>query len=55
MCRFAVLAIIEELSGIRTAIVDPYLELAQSWGYQELQPHQAAVIDRSAALVDRIK
>ncbi len=52
---FCGLAIMEELSGIRTAIVDPYLELAQSWGYQELQAHQAAVIDRAAALVDRIK
>jgi len=54
MCRFAV----GDHRGtvrIRTAIVDPYLELAQSWGYQELQPHQAAVIDRSAALVESIK
>ncbi|MDO8431756.1 MAG: class II histone deacetylase [Candidatus Binatus sp.] len=52
---FCGLAIMEELSGIRTGIVDPFLELAQSWGYQELQPHQAAVIDRAAALLIRIK
>jgi len=44
----------EELSGIRTEIVDPFLELTQSWGYQELQPHQAAAIDRAAPLLDRI-
>ena len=52
---FCGLAIMEELSGIRTEVVDPFLELAQSWGYQELQPHQAAAIDRAAALLARIK
>jgi acetoin utilization deacetylase AcuC-like enzyme len=52
---FCGLAIMEELSGNRTRIVDPFLELAQSWGYQELQPHQAAAIDRAAALLDRIR
>jgi acetoin utilization deacetylase AcuC-like enzyme len=52
---FCGLAIMEELSGIRTEVADPYLELAQSWGYQELQPHQAAAIDRAAALLARIK
>jgi acetoin utilization deacetylase AcuC-like enzyme len=52
---FCGLAIMEELSGIRTKIVDPYIEMAESWGYQELQPHQAAAIDRAALLLDRIK
>lgn len=52
---FCGLAIIEELSGIRTEIADPYLEMTKSWGYQELQPHQSAAIDRAVALLDRIK
>ena len=52
---FCGLAIMEELSGIRTQIVDPFLELAKGWGYQELQPHQAAAIDRAAALLARIR
>ncbi len=52
---FCGLAIMEELSGIRTEIVDPFLELAQSWSYQELQSHQEAAIDRAAALLARIK
>jgi acetoin utilization deacetylase AcuC-like enzyme len=52
---FCGLAIMEELSGIRSKIVDPYIELAESWGYQELQPHQAAAIERAAPLLARIK
>jgi acetoin utilization deacetylase AcuC-like enzyme len=52
---FCGLAITEELSGIRTNIADPYLELAQSWGYQDLQPHQSAAIDRAARMLSRIK
>lgn len=52
---FCGLAIMEEMSGIRTAVVDPYLELAHTWGYQELQPHQAASIDRAVPLLARIK
>jgi len=52
---FCGLAIMEELSGVRTEIVDPFLESAQSWGYQELQPHQATAIDLAAALLPRIK
>jgi acetoin utilization deacetylase AcuC-like enzyme len=52
---FCGLAIMEELSGIRTEIVDPFLELAQSWGYQGLQPHQEAAIERATALLPRIK
>lgn len=47
------LAVLEEMSGIRTSVVDPWLEHAQ-WGQQELQPHQAAMIDAAAALVDAI-
>jgi len=49
------LAVMETLSGRRTAIEDPWLPLMSQWGYQDLQPHQEAVIDRAAALLDAIK
>ena len=52
---FCGLAIVEKLSGIRTEIADPYLEMTKSWGYQELQPHQSAAIDRASALLDHIQ
>jgi len=48
------LAVIEEFAGIRTPVVDPYLEELMRMGGQELQPHQAAVIDAAAALVGNI-
>ena len=41
------LAVLEELSGIRTAVEDPFLPIFEGYGYQELQPHQDAVIARS--------
>lgn len=44
------LAVIEELSGERTDVIDPNLEEAHQWGYQYLLPHQAAVIDAVASL-----
>jgi acetoin utilization deacetylase AcuC-like enzyme len=52
---FCGLAIMEELSGIRTEIVDPFLEVVHTWGYQELQPHQAAAIERVMPLLTGIK
>ena len=48
------LAVMEELSGIRAAIADPWLPHMERWGGQELQPHQAAAIDRAAMALDRI-
>lgn len=47
---FCALAVIETLVGKRSAVDDPYLEEAQSWGYQALQAHQAALINKVAAL-----
>jgi acetoin utilization deacetylase AcuC-like enzyme len=44
------LAVVEALSGARTAVVDPYLYEADLWGYQSLQPHQKALVDSIAAL-----
>jgi hypothetical protein len=51
---FCGLAVIEEFAGIRTPVVDPYLEELTRMGGQELHPHQAAVIDAAAALVRNI-
>jgi acetoin utilization deacetylase AcuC-like enzyme len=48
------LAVMETLAGRRTDVADPWLPLMSAWGQQELQPHQAAAIDRAAALLPRI-
>jgi acetoin utilization deacetylase AcuC-like enzyme len=48
------LAVIEQLSGIRTRIEDPWQPLMAEWGQHDLQPHQAAAIDRAAQLITRI-
>lgn len=45
------LAVMEELSGIKTAIDDPWLPFMSQWGQQDLQPHQAGVIHRAAGLL----
>jgi acetoin utilization deacetylase AcuC-like enzyme len=51
---FCGLAVIEEFAGIRTPVVDPYLDELMHMGGQDLQPHQAAAIDAAAALVRNI-
>ena len=48
------LAVMEELSGIKTATDDPFLGMAQALGGQELQPHQAQAIAEAEALVGNI-
>ena len=48
------LAVLEEMSGIRTQVADPWAETMDLWGGQTLQPHQAAVITEAARLVARI-
>ena len=45
---FCGLAVMEELSGISTGVVDPWLAVMQRWGGIELQPHQAEAIERAA-------
>jgi acetoin utilization deacetylase AcuC-like enzyme len=47
------LAVVEELSGIRTDAVDPYQYVA-SWPGQELKPAEAEVLNRASALLSRI-
>lgn len=48
------LAVLEELSGVRTAIDDPYLALCEDAGGQDLQPHQDALIAEVEALLPNI-
>ncbi len=48
------LAVMEELSGRRTDVVDPFLEWHQALGGQELMPHQTAVIDAAAANLQQV-
>ena len=47
---FIGLAVLEEISGLRTEVEDPYLFIAAGAGGQDLQPHQAVVIEEAAAL-----
>ena len=49
------LAVMEELSGIRSGVEDPWLAIMEQWGQQELMPHQEAAIAEAAALVERIR
>ena len=43
------LAVMEELSGFRSTVTDPFLAAVSSWGDQDLQPHQNEAINRAAA------
>ena len=51
---FCGLAVLEEFSGLRTEVADPYLEELMLMAGQELAPHQAAAIEAAAALVRHI-
>jgi acetoin utilization deacetylase AcuC-like enzyme len=46
---YCALAVLEELSGFSTGVADPFLEIFEGYAYQELQPHQEAVIREAAA------
>jgi acetoin utilization deacetylase AcuC-like enzyme len=48
------LAIVEELSGVRTDCVDPFLHVLQRGPGETLQPHQEAAVARAAALVGNV-
>jgi acetoin utilization deacetylase AcuC-like enzyme len=48
------LAVLEEMSGVKTPVEDPWAPLMAGWGGQNLQPHQAALIDQAARLVEGI-
>jgi acetoin utilization deacetylase AcuC-like enzyme len=49
------LAVLEEMSGHRTAVNAPWGPHIAAWGQQALQPHQAAAIDAATVLLDGIK
>jgi len=49
------LAIMEELVGMRTDLADPLLDLLASFGGQELQPHQEAVIQEAMKLAAAVR
>lgn len=51
---FCGLAVMEALSGTRTGVVDPFNEYIASFGGQQLQPHQDAVIQQARGLIDRL-
>ena len=48
------LAVLEELSGVRTEIADPFEPVRAGYGQQGLQPHQAAAITAAEALLTDI-
>jgi acetoin utilization deacetylase AcuC-like enzyme len=48
------LAVLEEMSGVRTSIEDLWAPLMANWGQQALQPHQAEAIARAAQLIENL-
>jgi acetoin utilization deacetylase AcuC-like enzyme len=49
------LAILEEMSGFRTGLKDPLLDLLAAFGGQEIQPHQEAVVREAERLALRLR
>jgi acetoin utilization deacetylase AcuC-like enzyme len=49
------LAVLEELSGHRTDIDDPWGPNISAWGHQALQPHQDSAIAAAVGLLDAIR
>src|SRR6266702_6794618 len=52
---FCGLAIMEELAGVRTELADPLLDLLASFGGQDLQPHQEAVLREAMKLAAAVR
>jgi len=48
------LAVLEQLSGIRTGLDDPFQPVMADYGQQDLQPHQAAAISAAEGLLPGI-
>lgn len=44
---FCGVAVLEQLTGFKTTVVDPVLCDGVQWGYQELQPWQGGVIEKA--------
>ncbi len=49
------LAVVEEMTGIRTGVEDPWAPHMTKWGQQSLQPHQELAISEAAKLVAHVK
>tara|TARA_B110000261_G_C13055313_1_gene345894 strand:+ start:210 stop:1385 length:1176 start_codon:yes stop_codon:yes gene_type:complete len=49
------LAVVEQLSGIKTEVVDPFYEVMDALGGQELQSHQNIAIEEAEALLANLK
>jgi acetoin utilization deacetylase AcuC-like enzyme len=49
---FCGLAVIEQLSGLRTGMRDPFLEIIEKYPFQDLQPHQDVVLRHAERLVE---
>ena len=54
MVPFMGLAILEQLSGYKTEVVDPFLQIVAGQGGMELLAHQKAIIEEAATLVGRV-
>jgi acetoin utilization deacetylase AcuC-like enzyme len=52
---FCGLAVIEELSGIATGVLDPFLDFFAGMGGQQLQPHQDTAIRRAEKMLAAIR
>jgi len=52
---FCGLAIMEELAAVRTELADPLLDLLASFGGQDLQPHQEAVLREAMKLAAGVR
>ena len=49
------LAVLEQLSGIRTGVEDPFQPVLGDYGQQDLQPHQSTAIAAAEALLASIR
>lgn len=52
---FCGVAVLEEMSGIRTEVTDPFAEFWEGLPGQELEPWQSQVIDEAAAVLPLLK
>jgi acetoin utilization deacetylase AcuC-like enzyme len=48
------LAVVEQLAGIRSRMTDPFLPIIEKYPFQDLQPHQDAVLRQAEKLVERL-
>jgi acetoin utilization deacetylase AcuC-like enzyme len=49
---FCGLAVIEQLYGLQTRMRDPFLEIIEKYPFQDLRPHQDAVLRHAERLVE---